>query len=124
MLRIALAALLLAATGAAISAPSKLNDIEFAKWAKAQLERPLKDPGSVQYRDTHVFRELEGRGRYLCGEINPKNSYGAYVGFQRFWVGEDGDIRFMGDGDGEYSPSLFGALALAKCANRLRTINK
>ena len=38
----------------------------------------LKDPESAK------FRELKPSSSFLCGEINSKNSYGAYVGFRRF----------------------------------------
>ncbi len=46
-----------------------------AKKAAASL---LKDPGSAQ------FREVQQGGRLVCGEINGKNTYGAYSGFTRF----------------------------------------
>ncbi len=47
----------------------------------------LKDPGSAYYRDTRFVRTKLPEGREmisLCGELNAKNSYGAYSGFHRF----------------------------------------
>lgn len=38
----------------------------------------MRDPSSVQFRD------LTGEGDTVCGEVNAKNGFGAYVGFQRF----------------------------------------
>lgn len=38
----------------------------------------MKDPSSAQ------FRNLKIRLASLCGEINAKNSFGAYTGFKRF----------------------------------------
>ncbi|HEY8604728.1 hypothetical protein [Tsuneonella suprasediminis] len=40
----------------------------------------LKDPSSAQ------FRHLTRVGNLVCGEINGKNSYGGYVGFEPFYV--------------------------------------
>jgi len=47
--------------------------------AKRALERHLKDPDSVQYRDVQAFK-----GGVVCGEYNAKNSLGGYVGYSRF----------------------------------------
>lgn len=38
----------------------------------------LKDPDSAQFRNERRV------GRYLCGEVNAKNSLGGYVGFKRY----------------------------------------
>lgn len=55
----------------------------FVAYAKAGLTDTLKDPSSAQFRD--LF--LSGKAMpVLCGEINSKNSYGAYVGFSRFYA--------------------------------------
>lgn len=43
----------------------------------------LKDPSSSQFR-SEIFH-----GNSLCGEINTKNSYGAYIGFKRFIATKD-----------------------------------
>lgn len=51
----------------------------------AYLTRSFKDPMTVRYRDL----TLSGSGEQptaLCGEVNGRNSYGAYVGFKRFYV--------------------------------------
>jgi hypothetical protein len=47
--------------------------------AKRTLERDLKDPQSVQYREVRSFQSGS-----VCGEFNAKNSYGAYTGFKPF----------------------------------------
>lgn len=48
--------------------------------AKKLVAHDLKDPSSAQ------FREIQKTGRGICGEVNAKNSYGAYVGFKHFIV--------------------------------------
>jgi cytochrome c-type biogenesis protein CcmH/NrfG len=50
--------------------------------AKRQLvTNQLKDPFSVQFRN-----EVLTRDGWLCGELNSKNGFGAYVGYSRFLV--------------------------------------
>lgn len=59
---------------------------DFVKNAKATLTKNFKDPDSAQYRG--LFIAQEGSYYWLCGEVNAKNSYGAYVGFRRFYASE------------------------------------
>ncbi|MGF2346357.1 hypothetical protein ACOI3N_19070, partial [Acinetobacter baumannii] len=42
--------------------------------AQESVKALLKDPGSAE------FRNMNG----MCGEVNSKNSFGAYTGFVRF----------------------------------------
>ena len=65
------------------SKPSKSTlDLEVqAALAKARYN--LKDPDSAKFRN--LFKYVNSRGfTVVCGEINSKNSYGAYAGFERF----------------------------------------
>lgn len=55
---------------------------DFAANAKAVLTRRFKDPESAKFRN--LFISDKGVTT-LCGEVNAKNSYGAYVGFRRFY---------------------------------------
>lgn len=48
---------------------------------KATVIQDLKDPSSAQ------FRNLKVHFGTMCGEVNGKNSYGAYTGFDRFSAG-------------------------------------
>jgi hypothetical protein len=57
----------------------------------------MKDPDSARFRLVTV-KKLDG-ARFVCGEINAKNSYGGYVGYQRFL--SDGKLIVM---DGIASP--------------------
>ena len=49
------------------------------------VTREMRDPSSVQFRDLKVGRNTEG-GDTLCGELNAKNGYGGYVGFDPFYA--------------------------------------
>lgn len=47
-----------------------------------KLRNMVRDPDTVQLRG---LRESVYQGdTYLCGEVNAKNAYGAYVGYERF----------------------------------------
>jgi hypothetical protein len=50
------------------------------------LALTLKDPGSAQFKWVPVIMlEREGIFDY-CGLVNGRNSYGGYVGFQKFYA--------------------------------------
>ena len=50
--------------------------------AKKSLADDMKDPSSAQFRNVKLQPYLDGY--VICGEVNAKNSYGAYVGYTRF----------------------------------------
>ena len=63
----------------------------FVAVAKRELSRDFKDPSTVQYRDLFISvtpnpAENNKPRTALCGEFNARNSFGAYVGFQKFLV--------------------------------------
>lgn len=53
----------------------------------ASVTEEFKDPGSAQFRKVVLVdganAKTKGEGIY-CGEVNAKNSYGAYAGFKPF----------------------------------------
>lgn len=74
-----------AAAGAA--PPDKANKYaDFIAKAKTSLTREFKDPATVQWRGLFIAGE---QLPVLCGELNGRNSYGAYVGFRRFYASEN-----------------------------------
>ena len=48
---------------------------------KQNIRADLKDPNSAEFRN--VFITSVG---HICGEVNAKNSFGAYTGFKRFFA--------------------------------------
>lgn len=54
------------------------NAVEGTDDAKRAVADQFRDPSSAEFRK--VFR----RGYDVCGEVNAKNGFGAYVGFVRF----------------------------------------
>lgn len=59
----------------------------FVERAKANLIVDFNDPSSAQFRDERYYNT--SFGEVYCGEVNGKNSFGAYVGFRRFIVTEE-----------------------------------
>ncbi len=57
---------------------------EFVRKSKAALTKYFKDPAGAQFTDLVVSQDAIQRA--LCGSVNGKNSYGAYVGAKRFYV--------------------------------------
>jgi hypothetical protein len=49
---------------------------------KDSLQSTLKDADSVKFKDVEVT--LDGKGS-VCGLLNAKNSYGAYIGYAYFF---------------------------------------
>jgi len=45
----------------------------------------MKDPKSAQFRDVYIsYPNINPKSAFVCGEVNAKNSFGAYDGFERF----------------------------------------
>lgn len=90
------------------------EQIVAAQQAAADLQR---DPGSAQFRRS-MFRIHQGDGKLtpiVCGEMNGKNGYGAYVGFRPF-LAFYADDRWQADfaRDGHTIESAMRCLAATK----------
>ena len=55
------------------------------------VSQELIDPSSAQFRN--VFKH-DYAMEFWCGEVNGKNSFGAYAGFRKFYASEDFDGVF------------------------------
>jgi len=85
----------------------------FVARAKAAVTRDFKDPEGARYRNLGVYRSLD-KSLALCGEVNAKNSYGAYVGYKQFYADDkNGTIKEEGD------DLLFSTLGKAYCDKKL-----
>lgn len=68
------------------SRPVNLTNAQVAQ-IQGALAYGLKDPSSAQFRNIRavdVTLENGTKERRVCGELNGKNSFGAYVGFEMF----------------------------------------
>jgi len=72
---------------------SPVNDDKTSTYVKEAVGEYLKDPFSAQYRNLN--RLPSGT---ICGEVNAKNSYGAYTGWSTFRVSKPIEIsgKLMG----------------------------
>lgn len=73
----------------------------------------LKDPDSAKFSSVKInwiTKELA----FVCGEVNGKNSFGGFVGFQRFISAGVADITFIDDQSAEFETAwknyCFGAV--------------
>lgn len=61
-------------------------------YAKDKASYDLLDPQSAQFRNFYAVSSGNGHD-YVCGQINAKNSYGAYTGFKAFYVDSIGNVQ-------------------------------
>lgn len=86
--------------------------------AKTAITRDLKDPESAKFRDIGIYKSTTGKGGVsVCGEINAKNSYGAYGGFRRFLVSDE--IAVI---EGESGGLTYDTLGPALCHERVASV--
>lgn len=58
------------------------------------IKSRLRDPGSADFRNVRFYSG--GPVPVVCGEVNSKNGFGGYTGFQRFIAsGDDPNIAFV-----------------------------
>jgi hypothetical protein len=81
--KFALASFLVLASVSAYAANVSVS--QGVKRGKEAISREFKDPNSVQWKDIFLNRTTQGEYA-LCGHLNAKNSYGAYVGFRGFYT--------------------------------------
>ncbi len=92
------------ATGIYLKANSESSAIEKAMAATAGI---LKDPESARFRNLRV--SSYEKGAVICGEVNGKNSYGGYTGYQPFVASMDAATLY--DGDKRYLDIYYAANA-------------
>ena len=97
------------------------SDQEIIKMVRDSVTKDFKDPDSAKFRNERVFRTrveprhretgevIEDDGIYVCGEVNGKNSYGAYAGYRDYWGG-----HFLVEMESE-DDDLFTYLSLHYC---------
>lgn len=80
--------------------PARLSQGELDR-AKRLLVQGFKDPESAKYRNIRTYRTGMGDD-VVCGEVNGKNSFGAYVGYKPFYIrltGAQIRVTHVDDGD-------------------------
>lgn len=108
---------------AAISAPAIIPQAKkysaFIEKAKANIAANLKDPASSQWRNTFVS-DAGSKLLVLCGEVNAKNSYGAYIGFRRFFATAEPLLQEI---ENPKQPSIIEKMWPSMCMNELEKVD-
>ena len=76
---------------------NKTTDAKKIGWmdrGMASVKQKLKDPKSVQFRNVYFHRGASGTP-VTCGEVNSKNSFGGYSGYQRFVSAGKPELTFL-----------------------------
>lgn len=77
------------------------EDISFIEKAKSLLLEDFKDPYSAVLTNVTLHKENQSGLPAVCGYVNGKNAYGAYVGERFFVVKPTGGIFKVAIDDGE-----------------------
>lgn len=82
-------------TGCAVqmaSTPLKNAPTSSLGIAQAAARDVLKDPDSAKFKNSYQAYRLENGDLVICGEMNAKNSFGGYVGYEPYYVRLRGNI--------------------------------
>ncbi|WIX34939.1 hypothetical protein QO259_09975 [Salinicola sp. JS01] len=66
-------------------------DSDLEKEAKKAVANQLRDPDSAKFRNV-VGGQGVNHSDTVCGEVNGKNGFGAYVGYRKFIYYPDGTL--------------------------------
>jgi len=73
------------------------RDVKKIAWMDRGMEAvnlKLKDPGSAEFRRVYFNRGANSVPT-TCGEVNARNGFGGYIGFQRFVSAGTAELTFL-----------------------------
>lgn len=94
LLGIAFSANALAGTEDSYDRTTDAKKIAWMDKGKQAAESKLKDPSSAKFRNVYFHRGADNIPM-TCGEVNSKNSYGGYGGFQKFVSAGNSELTFL-----------------------------
>ena len=74
-----LPALLLAACGKTAEQKQREEAATLTSLGEKYVREKILEPGQAQFRNQFI-----GKGGAPCGEVNAKDAFGAYIGYQRY----------------------------------------
>lgn len=88
------------------AADERTKEAVWTERGKDAVRAKLKDPDSAQFRSVFFRRGPDGVP-VACGEVNSKNSFGGYGGFQKFISAGKAELTFLEEemADGEFAPA-------------------
>lgn len=72
----------------------------------------LKDPDSADFRNVGYYSGGETEGAAVCGEVNSRNSFGGYTGFERFVAAGNAAFFESDTNDGRFGPDVWDRLCV------------
>lgn len=69
---------------------------------KQAAKSKLKDPSSAQFRNVYFHQGAKGVPM-TCGEVNSKNSFGGYGGYQKFVSAGKPELTFLQEQVADFS---------------------
>lgn len=76
------------------AADDSFKEVAWIEKGKDAVRAKLKDPGSAQFKDVFFFRGKDNIP-ITCGQVNSKNSFGGYTGYQHFVSGASPELTFL-----------------------------
>lgn len=100
------------------------NYFEVKVAGESNIKAMLKDEDSAEFRNEFVSR-LDGGNLMLCGQVNSKNSFGAYTGYSRFIASPNPNAPSLIEGEAmgglEAIPGAFAEAYAGACGNRVKS---
>jgi len=73
---------------------NEVKEIVWVEKGKDAVKARLKDSDSAQFKDVYFFRGKDNIPM-TCGQVNSKNSFGGFAGFQHFVSGGSSELTFL-----------------------------
>lgn len=80
--------------------------------ARDAVRARLKDPDSADFRNVGYYSGGETDGAAVCGEVNSRNSFGGYTGFERFVAAGNAAFFESDTNDGRFGPDVWDRLCV------------
>lgn len=83
-------------TGSSAATDQQAKELAWTERGKDAARAKLKDPDSAQFQNVRFHQGKDGVPM-TCGEVNSKNSFGGYSGFQKFVSAGRAELTFLAE---------------------------
>ena len=84
------------ASGTSAAAEQANKEFAWMERGKVSVREKLKDPDSAKFQNLY-FHKGKDNIPMTCGEVNSKNSFGGYGGFQKFISAGSPELTFLSE---------------------------
>jgi len=96
--------------------PARVTTSQELQAIVGEVGKGLKDADSAKFSDVRIKEKIGSpQEKYICGKVNAKNEFGAYVGFKYFFAVSDpaaGLVVVSGDTDAPFTEGGCKAIGL------------